>query len=715
VTQEIVTPAEAPSPVRPQGRTRPVLPQLRQSASRPRWHTTLPADLAAAFETRRLLVLLPFAMVGGLIAYAGLPREPAHAAIFAAALVLAVIAAATPARPRLQRVAMLALAVALGLLLMPVHGALWGTQMLARPAYGTFEAVVDEILSQTPDQRRIIVSQIMPLEGTRPVDIRRARLVAPAEPALAPGDRIRASLRLARVPGPILPGAFDSQFHAYFAGIGAYGNVTGAFEVVARDESFNPVRSVDGTRRAIGQRVDAVLEGPPAAIAWAMLVGDQSNIDDATRDAMANSGLAHIYSISGLHLSIVAGGIFFITRALLAALSGFTGSLPAKKIAAGAGIVSAVGYLLLAGGIANTPAFRSTLMLVLIFGAVLAGRRALTMRNVALAALVIVLIDPADVFRASFQLSFAAVVALIGVYELPRPPREGRTGLIRRGASAVWVTAWTSLVAGLATLLFAAYHFQQTAPLGVLANVMTLPVLSFVIMPFGVLSVLAMPFGIEQPFVRVLGWGIERMMDVALLVARWSAGLETNPLLTPAALVIGVAALAWFAFVPTRWRFAGPLLALPLILAFGFDKRPDILVADTTQAIAVREGEGMGLLSGRTGSFATEVWSETYAVEIGEALANTRCDSLGCIHTDEEFSIALVKTREAFAEDCARNDLVITRLPAPPECRDETQVLDVRDLEHGGVHWLRWNASAGSFDVRPAIATLDRPWRIPPS
>jgi competence protein ComEC len=533
VTQEVATSVETPLPVRPQGRTRLVLPQLRRSAEKPRWHTVLLADLARAFEARRLLVLLPFAMIGGLIVYAGLPQEPMQGAVLGVVLLFALVAAVSSARPLLQRAAVLALAIGVGLALMPTHGLLWGTQMLVRPAYGTFEAVVDEILSETEDQRRIVVSQLTPAEGTRSVDIRRARLVAPGEPALAPGDRIRANLRLARVPGPILPGAFDSQFHAYFAGIGAYGNVTSGFEVVARDESFNPTRSVDGTRRAIGQRVDAVLEGPSAAIAWAMLVGDQSNIDDATRDAMANSGLAHIYSISGLHLSIVAGGVFFIVRALVAALAGFTGSLPAKKIAAVVGIAAAIGYLLLAGGIANTPAFRSTLMLVLIFGAVLANRRALTMRNVALAALVILLIDPADVFRASFQLSFAAVVALIGVYELPRQPREGRQGLFGRSLSAVWVTAWTSLVAGLATLLFAAYHFQQTAPLGVLANVMTLPVLSFVIMPFGVFSVLAMPFGIEQPFVEVLGWGIDRMMDIAVLVAGWSTGLETNPLLRP--------------------------------------------------------------------------------------------------------------------------------------------------------------------------------------
>ncbi len=137
---------------------------------------------------------------------------------------------------------------------------------------------------------------------------------------------------------------------------------------------------------------------------------------------------------------------------------------PNKKIAAVAGLLAAFGYLLLAGGPDNVPAFRSTLMLALIFGAALVGRRALTMRNVAIAALVIILTEPTSVFRPSFQLSFAAVVALIGVYELPRRGGAGKSGSLERFVRFVLTTAATSFIAGLATLLFSAYHFQQTAP-----------------------------------------------------------------------------------------------------------------------------------------------------------------------------------------------------------------------------------------------------------
>ncbi|KQX42631.1 hypothetical protein ASD04_01290 [Devosia sp. Root436] len=667
--------------------------------------------LADAAVARRLFVLLPFAMIAGLIAYAALPFEPAPQALAmlaAAALLPAVLLWRSPGLP----LAGLLLAAWAGFCLLPLHGLWFGTTMLTRPAYGLYQGRVDEIVSATDESRRIIVSGLVPLSDDRPVDIARARLVVPPQPPLAPGDIIRANMRLAPVPGPILPGAFDGQFHAYFAGIGAYGNVTSDFALVSTGGP-DPTRAVEGLRMAIGSRIDAVLTGPSAAIGRAMVVGDQSAIDDATRKVMAAAGLAHVYSISGLHLSIVAGGMFFLLRLLLAAIPATATRWPVKKIAAVGGIVAAAGYLLLAGGLANVPALRSTIMLGLIFGAVLAGRRALTMRNVAIAALAIIVIDPASVFRASFQLSFAAVVALIGIYEMPRPPPAGERNWGQRLWATIWATAITSLIAGTATLLFSAYHFQQTAPLGVVGNVLVLPVVSLVIMPFAVLSVLAMPFGVEAPFIMAMGWGIDRMIDGAVLVAGWSAGLTGNPLLTGLALIIGLVALAWFAFLNSWWRLLGPALALPLILLVGVDQRPDLLVADTTQAVALRTEAGLGLITGRTGSFATDVWSEHYQESIAAMAEGVRCDSLGCIATSDRFSVAVVRNAAAFAEDCGLNQLVIARIRAPANCTG-SQVIDADALAAGGVHWLRWNAAAGRFDIRTAIPNLTRPWRVVP-
>lgn len=651
-------------------------------------------------------------MIFGLAAYAELPFEPVPAALLGVAAAFAAAVIATWRFPVLPAVALVC-AFWMGFCLLPIHAGLFGTPMLAFPAFGEFEARVDMIISANADERRIVVSQLTPLGTTRSVAINRARLLVPAEPALEPGDTISGKLRLAPVPGPVLPGGYDGQFHSYFSGIGAYGSVIGDLAVAAPARGFDPGRVIEGMRYAIGARIDAVLDGDTAAIGRAMVMGDQSALSDETRDVLAASGLAHIYSISGLHLSIVAGGVFWLMRLAMAAIPALATRLPVKKLAAIAGLVAAGGYLMLAGGPANVPALRSTIMLALIFGAVLAGRRALTMRNVAIAALMIVFIDPASVFRPSFQLSFAAVVGLIGYFEMPRRPVKGSRGWLLRTGNTVWVTAMTSFIAGLATLLFSAYHFQQTAPLGVVGNVLVLPVVSLVIMPFAVISVLLMPFGIEGSAVSIMGWGIDRMVDGGILVAGWSEGLTGNPLLTPLAMLIGLAALAWFAFLTDWWRLLGPVVAAPLILLVGLDQRPDILVADTTQAIALRGVDGMGLVTGRTGSFAVEVWSRHYQEEIAQGLAEARCDSIGCVALTPDFSVAVIKSAAAFAEDCSWHDLVISRIRIPQTCRPP-QFIDAAALQSGGVHWLRWDGTAGRFKIRTAVPNVTRPWRVVP-
>jgi competence protein ComEC len=399
-------------------------------------------------------------------------------------------------------------------------------------------------------------------------------------------------------------------------------------------------------------------------------------------------------------------------RLLLACLP-FALTWPIKQIAAIGGLSAAFGYLLLAGGMDNVPAFRSTLMLALIFGAVLAGRRALTMRNVAIAAIIIILVDPASVFRASFQLSFAAVVALIGIYELPRASPQPSSRSVERLLRFISATAWTSFVAGGATLLFSAYHFQQTAPLGVLGNVLALPFVSL-IMWFGVLAIVAMPFGLDGPFLQWMGWNIDRMVDVAEHVAGWSENLSGNPILAAWTLIAGLGALAWFAFVDGRWRLAAPLFLLPAVLLFGFAPRPDVLISDTTQAVAVRDGAGLGLVSGRTGSFAVDVWSEHYQTEIAPTHSGARCDSIGCIVHAPDFSIAIVRNAAAFAEDCHGQSLVIARVDAPKGCASDGQLIGPHEIANGGVHWLRWDETAGRFEIRPAIETLSRPWRVLP-
>jgi competence protein ComEC len=333
------------------------------------------------------------------------------------------------------------------------------------------------------------------------------------------------------------------------------------------------------------------------------------------------------------------------------------------------------------------------------------------MRNVAVAGIIVIATDPASVFRPSFQLSFAAVVALIGAYEMFRSPRATSASLLSHAWSYGKGVVITSLVAGVATVLFSIYHFQQTSPLGVLGNLLTLPLVGFVMMPAAVFAVVLMPLGLDGPPLLAMGWSIDRMLDMAGLVATWSTHLRAAPLLTPSALAIGLAALAWFAFFKDRWRLAGPVLALPLVVLFAVDHAPDVLISDTTRALAIRGASGLELADGKSRSFALDVWRETYADPIANSAVEA-CDSVACTgQSPLGFRYAIIVDPSAFADECGRADLIVARIASPTWCTSGT-VVDPGRLYTHGVLWLRWDASRRTFEVRPSIGALDRPWRI---
>lgn len=676
-----------------------------------RWPGLL-ASIDDALGQRRLFILLPFSSIAGLIVSLQLSAPPAPLALGLVAIVITVAMFALRAAAVPFHVLLLAAAWWTGFCLLPIHGALFGTTMLSRPAYGAFEARVDEVVSETETGKRVIISAITPLDESRPVPMRRARIVIDGGPDLSPGDIIRAPIRFYPVPGPVIPGGHDTQFHAYFDGIGAYGNTTGSV-VLAYEGETVPERVIDGVRQGIARRIDAQLTQPAAGIARAIVNGDQSAVTDAAREVMATAGLAHVLSISGLHLTIVAGGAYFVLRLLLSLSHEIARRISVKRIAAVGGIVAALAYFSISGG--NVAALRSTIMIILVFGAVIFGRRALTMRNVAIAALIVIGFDPASVFRPSFQLSFAAVVALVGVYEMIRRERQQHSGLLTTFWQYLLGIGITSLVAGTATLLFSVYHFQQTSPLGLVGNLAVLPLVSFVMMPAAAAAVLLMPFGLETPFLSAMGWSVDRMLDLAAFISQLSGGIDSSPLLSPLALLLGLAALGWFAFFSTWHRLIAPALLLPAVLLFAIDQPPDVLIADTTQAVALRGENGLYLVTGKADSFAVEVWRESYGEEIAAVEAGSaRCDTVGCVAEGAGgFTLAVIKDPAGFYEDCPAADLVVTRRVAPQGCAAAT-IIDADDLARGGVHRLRWDAGRDGFEIRPAITGLSQPWRVAP-
>lgn len=659
---------------------------------------------------RRNFILWPFIMIAGLIAYRILPGEPNPWIVglgICAAIGLAVAGRDVALR---REPAMMGLVFAIGMVLLPIHGALFGTAMLEWPRYGTYEARIEAVIYDDGEQQRWLLSNITATEDWTAPDVRLARVsVSGATPATV-GDAITARIRFYPVPPPAVPGGYDSQFVSYFDGIGAYGNV---FEVEIRPaEEGGPLRVVEQMRTAITARVVKQLGDRIGGIAAALIAGDQSRISDADYELMAEAGIVHVISISGLHLTLVAGTMFAAIRFLLSLGYILPQRVPVKKVAAVFGIITAIGYMLLSGMV--IPAVRSTIMLALVFAAIIAGRQALTMRNVAIAGLILIVWEPSSVFRASFQLSFAAVVALIAAYELARRRREDRdTPRRAKFFSTTLDVATTSIIAGLATLVFTAFHFQQTAPFGVVGNLMVMPVVSFVMMPAALLGTLLIPLGLDAPAYAALGWSIEAMLWCAGFVRDMANGFDPSPILSPAALAIALMALAWLAYFRDRMRLVGPILAIPAIALFCTERAPDIFIADQSQAVAIRSGDTVALIAGRNNTFATTVWSERYITSIVNAHEQIACDDLGCIlETEEGYTVALVKDRSAFDEDCRAADIVIARIKAPPACRIAASlVIDATDLARHGTHVVDWNGPDSPPTLRMAIDTPDRPWR----
>ena len=356
------------------------------------------------------------------------------------------------------------------------------------------------------------------------------------EPAIQPGDRLRVRAVLAPPPGPAMPGAFDFQRQSYFERLGAVGFATGRpvlLPALVEDaEGIGDWRlAIERLRRSIGERTLAVVPGGNGAVVAALLTGDRSPIPKAVLDDFRDSGLAHLLAISGLNIGLVAGILMVSVRSLLALVPRLALHYPIKKWAAVVAVTGAFFYTLLAG--ATVPTVRSFLMLALILVGVLLDRRGISMRVVAWAATVILLFSPESLFGASFQMSFAAVVALIATYEVTagrfRAAIGEAAGPARRAAVYMAGVVLTTLVGSAASAPFAIFHFNSVANYGLLANLVAVPLTALWIMPCGVLAMLLMPFGWEAVGLIPMGWGNGIVLAVAQEVAAWPGAVTLLP------------------------------------------------------------------------------------------------------------------------------------------------------------------------------------------
>jgi competence protein ComEC len=668
----------------------------------------------------RLLPWVPVAFGTGIAFYFAADHEPVLPVAAIAAIALCV-AAFLLRRQRAFPVAVLVAAMAAGFAVATWKTARLAHATLARPMYSVSLSGFVETRDIRERTDRFVL-RVTQMESPRSqLKLERVRLSVRKGTAPAVGSFVELKTRLQPPLPPLRPGSYDFGRDMFFAGIGASGFVMGAIKTVEPPESggmsLRYAAFMQGLRDAIDARIRTTLDGDKRAIATALLTGRRDAITTPVNDAMFISGLGHVLSISGYHMAVVAGVVFFAVRALLALVPGLTVSFPIKKWSAAAALAAALFYLLLSG--AEVATQRSFFMTAVVLIAVLVDRRAVTFRTLAVAAMIVLAIAPEALVHPSFQMSFAATLGLVALIQIGMPrlfasPDNSVTAKVALwGGREIMTLALASLVAGLATTPYAAFHFHRITPYGILANLAAMPVVSAVVMPAGMLGLLAMPFGFDGVFWWAMGLGIDWM----IVVTQWVAGLP-GAIGRMAAFGIGPLIAASLGIIllgllrtPLRWSGAA-VLALAVVWSLNV-QQPDVLISADGHNVGVRGNDGrLHLMRTSKDAFMIKEWLAADAdardpadTSLAEGVS---CDDAGCVTPMAGGGlVALALKPEALEDDCVRAALVVTARRAPSGC--QSAVIGQDWLRGQGAMALRRTRDSFKVDAIKPPGT-DRPW-----
>lgn len=681
----------------------------------------LSAALAEEEERGRFFLFLPVAAIGGVLLFFGAGRDPslfAAGLAFAAMLVLVYLCRARPAGFPL---ALGLLALTAGFLAATLRTEWVKAPVLEKPVRGR---AVGTIESFEPRARGVrIVLRPEKLAELPPARLpARVRVTVPKAEGLASGSRISVEALWRPPPGPVRPGGYDFAREAFFMRLGAVGS--DAERPVLLPGAEMPPRArlaawMDNLRNRITARIRAIVEGDEGAIAAALVTGQRGEISHAANEALRVAGLFHVISISGLHMALFGGTLFTALRLVLTLIPGVGLRYPVKKWAAGAALAGAAFYLALSG--AEVAAQRSFIMIAVVFLAVIFDRQGLTMRNLALAALATVLLMPEEVLGPSFQMSFCAVMGIVAWYEgvsarVVEDERTSRPGALRFMQVYFGGIVATTVAATLATAPFATFHFQRFAVHSLPGNLVALPVVGLLVMPWALVGMVLMPFGLDAFAWTIMGVGIGIMLDVARWIASWPYATLAMPAYSGAAVLLMALGIVCLALFTTRLRWLGFAPAALGIVIAASAQRPDIYIEPGGRAAAVRGPDGrLAVIGARFAGFAAQNWlaADGDTRNPRAASGQIRCDSLGCTAPLENGDhLSLAWTYAALVEDCGRARIVVTRLLAPPECRRTALVIDGQDLARKGAMTLT-RRKDGSYTLRAARETAQRVWQGP--
>ncbi len=555
----------------------------------------------------------------------------------------------------------------------------------------------------------------------------RVRIKAKTEGFLA-GDGVRVLAIIARPPGPVVPNGYDPARRAFYEGLSGYGFAIGTPEgVIVKSQSFEErlKRGWVRYRYGLAERIRAAAPPETAGLQTALLTGVRSYIPREQTEALRTAGLAHVLAISGLHMGLLAGGSFWLASLLLSLISPLSRRIDVRKPAAIIGALAATGYLILSG--ASVATQRAFIMAIIVFLAVVLDRRAFSLRSVSVAALITLILHPESLISVGFQMSFAAVAALVVVYrawEAKRGyrPRGGLWARFRYGLSTLTVT---SFVAGLATGGFAVLHFNRIARYGLLGNVLAMPIFTFVVMPAALGSLIAMPFGLEKIPLVVMGASLSVMLSIAEWVAQLPGALVHIAAAPPWVIAMLGAAFLCLTLGQGARRIFGLALTGLCFIVWSQTSQPDMRISDTGQVAFWGEVEGTDAASGKI-LFVGRKRSDRYGREqfmqrAGQAGSDIQsyedslalCDALACRFTVKGQQISVVSHPSEVPEECASSALIIlTKREAGPVARRGCAgiLLDERVFLTQGAQDVYISASGIELRASKTIARAARPW-----
>jgi competence protein ComEC len=688
-------------------------------------------ELGLEAERDQLPLWLPVALGAGIAGWFVL-RDPAQWTAAMLALGAAGLAAVAIGRHgRANRaMALVAVLMAAGLGLAWWRAADVAAPVLARPAIVMLTARVDGV--ESLPARELVRLRLTPMAATATAPSRQRqaprcgaggdsrsgfatgprRCAGPAAPplvlpphirvnlaendapaGLGPGAIIRLQTRLMPPNEATVPGAYDFRQVAWFQGLGATGKGNAPVKVI------EPGGTSNGLRAALAAHIESRIAGSAGGIAAALAAGDEGAISEDDSDAMRRSGLAHLLSVSGLHITAVVAFTIWIVTRLLALWPWLALRTRIPVIAAGVGALAAIGYTLLTGS--QVPTARSCIAALLVLAALAMGREAITLRLVAAGAFIVMLLWPEALVGPSFQLSFAAVGAIVALHEHPRVRgwfEKRDEAWWRRVGREIGSLLLTGLVVEAVLAPIALYHFHKEGMYGVFANIVAIPLTTFVIMPFEALALLADTVGLGGPLWWVAGKALALLLWIAHAAARAPGSVAMLPGMPDGAFGLMILGILWLMLWRTRLRFAGFVpLAMGAAWALAIPA-PDLLISGDGQHLAVRTPDGgVAILRDKAGDYTRDTMTQNAGVD-GEAVLLSdqpfaKCTPDACLALvrsgGRTFRVLATRSLYQLPSDqliaaCRAADIVVSDRRLPTACHPIWLKLDAPFLRRTG-------------------------------